>query len=266
MAHFSNLDDIMNYCSAFQTFLEVENRRGLGKIIANKLTNSFDVPDNTKQKMKIWMEKFHEIRSYYTHGATINYEDLIYNNIRHIDIAGIVFHALIVRQYSPGLEYLIDTPVLGIFDSQENFENLIRLLTKNHAKEYILSCENHELIEIRNLLYDIDLHTNINYVDYKNKNRLKRALDTVICLCGELCKNYLRTNGKEKEFYVKPLKKIQNVLDKKENFEQKIDEFPNASIDAQESNQTLKEIKVRDIIPLSLIFESFGKILEVYRR
>jgi hypothetical protein len=62
------------------------------------------------------------------------------------------------------------------------------------------------------------------------------------------------------------LKKIQNVLDKKENFEQKIDEFPNASIDAQESNQTLKEIKVRDIIPLSLIFESFGKILEVYRR
>ena len=264
-AHFSHLDDIVNYCSAFQTFFEIDDKRGLGKTIAEKLANSFDVQDNTKQKIKNWMEKFYKIRSNYSHGAIINFEDLHYNNIRHIDIAGIVFHALINRQHStPGFEYLIEAQVLEIFDSQENFDNLMHLLIKNRAKENIFSCEEKELIKIRNLFYDINLHTNTSYLEYKNKNQLKKALKTILSICGNLCKDYQGSKGKK--FYVEPLKKIQNIFDNEKNFEQIIDKFPRASIDAQESNQTLNEVNLREIIPLGFIFESFGKILDVYSR
>lgn len=266
VAHFSSLEDIVNFCSAFQTFLEIDDRRDLGKIIGQKLANSFDIEDKTKEKIKVWMDKFYSIRSRYTHGDTIKTEELVYNNIRHIDIAYQVFQALLMRKHSIGLEYLIDAPIVDLFDSQENFECLIDLLSRNHAKEFIFNCGERELKKIRNLFFDIQLNNNTAYIHYDKKNRLKRALNTIISMCGQLCREYLGNKEKEKVYYIKPLEKIQSILDNEKTFEQKIDKFPQASVDATELNQTLKEIKLREVIPLGHILETFGMIVEIYER
>jgi hypothetical protein len=255
----------VNYCSAFQTFLEVEYVPGFGKILATKLADCFDLENETKQRITEWMEKFYEIRSNYTHGSTIGYEDLIYNNVRHIDIAFLMFQALITRQYNSGLEYLIDSPIVNIFDGQKNFESLVQLLSKARAKEYIINCEKNELIRIRNLFFDVALNTNTEYLHYENKNRLKVALNTILYLYGQLFADYLENAEIENEFYIEPLRKVKKILDSDDNFEQKLDKLPTISIYAQESNQTRSEVHLREIIPLGHIFEAFGKILEVYK-
>lgn len=266
IAHFSELDDIVNYCSAFQTFLEIEYEPGFGIKIAVELANCFDVVDETKQRIKNWMENFYQIRSYYTHGNTVTYSELVYNNVRHIDIAFMAFRSLIMIQHDSYLKDLILAPVIEIFDSQQNFENLIALLSKSQAKEHIFNCDENELIRIRNLLYDIKLDTNTTYITYGDKKKLKGALNTILYIYGQLFKEYLAGDEREKEFYIEPLQQIKKILDSDMESDNMLDRLPTVYFEARELNQTRKEVHIREQIPLGHIFEAFGKILEVYRK
>ena len=267
IAYFSEFEDIVNYCSAFQTFLGIEDRRDVGNAVANSLTNQFDLPEKTKLKLREWMEELYNVRSRYTHGDKVDYPMLIYQNQRHIDVAGQIFQLLVSKQYTFIIErYGFDVTYLRqIFESQRIFNEVIKLLTQDRAKEHFYSGNEEELENYLDLFWDLTFNTNIRNVVYENKNKLKRALKSLIYILEHICDEYLRNDDKKAKFYTKPLERIQKIMSISDSIEDKIEKIPGISVEASDPYNIREEIKVSNKIQLSIILDTFGKIREVYQ-
>jgi len=130
--YFPEVIDVVNFCAAFQTFLRVEDTQDLKKVIAHELLKQMsrlNLPKNTEQKLKRWMETFYNLRSLYIHGAKIDDNRLIYLNQRHIDIAAQVFKILVLNSFQTyrgdgvPLDYIYRRKLWGIFNSQETYDS-----------------------------------------------------------------------------------------------------------------------------------------------
>lgn len=265
IAHFPEFEDIVNYCSAFQTFFRIEKQHDIGKKIAGLLANQFELNESVKSKLKEWMERFYEIRSLYTHGGAIDRSMLIYQNQRHIDIAGQVFQFLVWKKFVQDHFRTIETILTGIFESQPTFDEMIKLFTQKGAKEHFYSCDQAEFGKISELLDMLVIFTNTRIVVYKNKNKLKQALKSIIYIIEHLCNEYSNDEDKKTKYYIEPLKKIQEIISSSSSIEETIDRLPGIFANSSDPYHVREEIKVRDKISLGDILETFGKIREVYK-
>ncbi len=262
IAHFSEFDDALNFCTAFQVLLEVGEKRDIAKNLAKRLANQFDINEHTKKRVESWMEKFYSsIRSIYTHSGKTDYSSLSFGNIRHIDIGGIIYELLIDERYTEDIFYYRESKLRQLFESQEIFENVIKLFTRNEAKGHFLFCTQEEFEKCEQLMCDIILACDIKFVNHENKNRIKRALQTFIKIFEHLSHEYIK-NG-ESNFFIDPLIGISDLIKSSKKIGEVIDKLP-TFYKSKPPHDNREEIKIRGTITLKMMLDAYEKIRLVY--
>lgn len=261
--------DVQNFCSAFQCLLGVLDRRNVGEVIADKLISQLNLPQKNEGEIKKWMIDLYEVRSIYTHGDKVTDERLTYLSQRHIDIAKRVFQILILKRCHGNGEKIYDEFLIKYFISNEVFRNVVKTLSKNEAKEKLLTCPEKELHDFSENLRNIYVNFEQSIIDFENKPRIRRALVTLIYVFEDL---YFRITGIDgSKYYLYSIKTIKDILDR-----YTIDKFTDIesvikaldayglSLDCKDPTDKTKEIAFRDIIPLSELLNAFANLKDVY--
>lgn len=111
--------DIQNWCSAFQTWLDVDDRRDVGRAVAGAIISAFDnarlprkLTTELQRELHDWFVEFYRVRSMYTHGAPMSGAEVLYRRAhrRHTDIASLVFRLLVKIGYANVPDWLGDNP------------------------------------------------------------------------------------------------------------------------------------------------------------
>ena len=157
---FPEIEDIQNFCTAFEIFFSVNVPNDIGKHISKKLFSFFSLADNRERKaLEDWFVELYRIRSLYTHGKEINPKELIYKNQRHIDIAKQVYCECVNKYLKPrrcqGRVILSSDKslLINLFTSQDIYKDLVLMLTygwktndtTKNSKEYLLNCDEKDL-------------------------------------------------------------------------------------------------------------------------
>jgi len=262
IAHFSEFDDALNFCTAFQVLLEVGEKRNITKNLAKRLANQFDINEHTKTRVEFWMEKFYSsIRSIYTHSGITDYSSLSFGNIRHIEIAGIIYELLLDTRYTDDIFFYRRSKLRQLFESQEIFESVITLFTRNKAKDHFLFCTQEEFEKCEQLMYDIILNCDIKFVSFENKNRIKRALQTFIYILEHLSYEFIK-NG-ESNLFIDPFIRISDLMKSSKKIGEVIDKLP-TFFESKPPHDNREEIKVRGTITLKMMLDAYDKIRLVY--
>lgn len=269
--YFPEMIDVVNFCSAFQTFLKVVETQDLKKVIARELLkqmSDLNLPKKTEQKLKRWMETFYNLRCLYIHGVNINDNSFIYLNQRHIDIAEQVFKVLVLNSfqtYKTGvldLDYIYRRRLWGVFNSQETFDSLVKFLGKKGAKDRLTSLKEDKFSNFASLARDsIDLQEEIITCD--NKNKLRHALVTLTYLFEHLHEVY---KDKSSKFYTEPLKKIIDVARLAKNEQERIEAFPCVNVRTEDPENRREKVLFRDSVDLGYLLTVFRIIRDVYQR
>ena len=268
--YFPEMIDVVNFCSAFQTFLRVLETQDLKRVISRELIkqmSDLNLPKKTEQKLKRWMETFYDLRCLYIHGVDINDNSFVHLNQRHIDIAEQVFKILVLNSfqtYKTGvldLDYIYRRRLWGIFNSQETFDSLVKFLSKKGAKDCLTSLEVNKSSNFASLARDsFDLREEI--ITFDNKNRLRQALVTLTYLLEHLYEVYKDKSGK---FYTEPLKKIIDVARRAKNEEERIKTFLCVNVRTEDPENRREEVLFKDSADLGDLLRVFSITRDVYQ-
>jgi hypothetical protein len=261
--------DVQNFCSAFQCLVGVLDRRNVGELIADKLVRQLNLPEENRGEIKKWMIDLYEIRSIYTHGDKVTDERLSYLSQRHIDIAKRVFQILILKRCRGNGEKIYDEFLLKYFISNRVFRNIVKTLSKNQAKEELLTCQEKDLLEFSENLRNLYVNFDQKIINFENKNKIKRALTTLIYIFQHL---YFKITGIDgSKYYLYPIKTIKDILDRYttdkitdiESVVKELDTY-GLSLDCKDPSDKTEEIAFRDIISLSELLNAFANLKDVY--
>lgn len=261
--------DVQNFCSAFQCVLGVLDRRNVGDLIADKLVSQLNLAEENREEIRRWMIDLYEVRSIYTHGDKVTDERLTYLSQRHIDIAKRVFQILIVKRCHGDGEKMYDEFLLRYFISNSVFRNVVKTLSKNQAKEKLLTCERKELLDFSKNLKDMFVNFVQNIIDFENKLKIRRALITLIYIFEDLYFKITDIDGSK--YYLYPIKTIKDILDgytkdgstDNESVIKTLDAY-GLGLDCKDPTDKTKEIAFRDVIPLSDLLNAFANLKDVY--
>lgn len=222
---FPELEDIQNFCTAFEIFFKVDVMGGTGDLIAKKLFRLFSLADTQERTaLKDWFVELYEIRSFYTHGKDIPDTRLIYKHQRHIDIARQIYceciNKLLRPRTGPGRSILSNdrSLLVALFSSQEVFDATIKKLTEGWGKsesgqksfDYLLNCRERDLGELLALFYKLILYVKKNALSNINNRRLLAAMQTVACMQKYLVDTYRKDDLRDK-YYIEALDAMKDL-------------------------------------------------------
>jgi hypothetical protein len=258
--------DVQNFCSAFQCLLGVLDRRNVGELIGDKLVRQLNLPEENRGEIKKWMIDLYEIRSIYTHGDKVTDERLSYLSQRHIDIAKRVFQILILKRCRGNGEKIYDEFLLKYFISNRVFRNIVKTLSKNQAKEDLLTCQEKDLLEFSKNLRNLYVNFDPKIINFENKNKIKRALTTLIYIFEDLYSKIVEDEENEKKYYLYPLTIIKGILGKTADLEEAINEIGahNLALDCSDPDHFKEEVTFRDMVNLSELLNAFANLKDVY--
>jgi len=234
----------------------VTKKQDLAIHIANELASQFNVGENVKEKIRQWMKNFYrDIRSTHTHTGQTDYSKITKNGLREIDVAGMMYELLIDLQYlfDSFHKYVINTRVIEIFQSQEMFEEIQRLLTKKKAKEYFYNCDDHEFKKIHIQLSDFAAYCRPEFVTKKNQNKIFSSLKTLVLILEHFCNTYCTGFNP----YLESIQGIYLHIKSSKTFEDAIDKMPTHF--SKESDK-LEKIEVRKNVSIKLILRVFEQL------
>jgi hypothetical protein len=258
--------DVQNFCSAFQCLLGVLDRRNVGELIADKLVSQLNLPAESRGEIKKWMIDFYEVRSIYTHGDKVTDERLSYLSQRHIDIAKRVFQILILKRCRGNGEKIYDEFLLKYFISNRVFGNIVKTLSKNQAKEELLTCQEKDLLEFSENLKNLYVNFDQKTIDFENKNKIKRALTTLIYIFEDLYSKILNDQEKREKYFLYPLTVIKGILETTADLEKAINEIGahNLALDCSDPDHSKEEVTFREIITLGELLNAFANLKDVF--
>lgn len=123
-----------------------------------------------------------------------------------------VFQILILKRCRGNGGKIYDELILKYFISNEVFRNVVRTLSRNQAKEKLLTCQGNDLVEFVKTLRHMCVDFDQRIIDFENKPKIRRALTTLIYIFEDL---YFKITGIDgSKYYMYPIKTIKDILDR----------------------------------------------------
>ncbi|MDD2823232.1 MAG: HEPN domain-containing protein [Candidatus Daviesbacteria bacterium] len=288
---FPEIEDIQNFCTAFEIFFKVDEPNDIGKTVANKLFSFFSLADERERKaLRDWFIELYRIRSLYTHGKEINPNLLMYKKLRHIDIAKQVYCECVNKYLKPrrgsGRKILNSDKslLINLFTSQDIYKDLVSMLTKGrkttdtrkNSLEFLLGCNNEDLAKLWILFYHFVLYVNKKAVILENKKRIKSAMQTILSVLEYFVDQY-NTEEFRNKYYIEvldlvkelPLRAkddseldvayqfLKNPMVKYNEIIGDLDDFKNVKF--------REEIKFRELLDISMFSHVYEELYHVYK-
>lgn len=288
---FPDLEDIQNFCTAFEIFFKVDVMAGTGDLIAKKLFRLFSLADSPERTaLKDWFVELYQIRSHYTHGKDVPDSKLIYKHQRHIDIARQVYCECINKRLRPnsgeGRRILSNdrSLLVALFSSQEVVEETIITLTTGWGKsesgkkslDFLLTCNKKQLGQLLALFYKLILYVKKSALGEVNKKRVLAAMQTIACMLKYLVDNYRKDEFREK-YYIEALDamkdlpfitKMESDIDTMYGFTKNPMFETNQVIGNLDNPETVKYrggVMFRDVYDISLLNHAYTDLYEIYK-
>lgn len=289
---FPEIEDIQNFCTAFEILFQVKADNDIGKVIAGELYKYFSLADTTeREELKRWFVELYKIRSDYTHGNNIDDSRLVFNNQRHIDIAKQVYCEAIKKYLKPkrGPGKLILSSdkelLIALFSSRKVFDSIVKILTNSWNKGnstgkdnllYLKQCKQEELGSLLSLSYKFVLYVNKKAIGNVNSKRVKTAMQTILSMLDDMIVTYSDPKS-EKEFNVsiiQTLKTIPLYPKNEQEWEQVYQTLNNPHLEYTKYTGNLddistvvfkRELSFRDIIDISMLTHVFTDLYYIYK-
>jgi hypothetical protein len=288
---FPEIEDIQNFCTAFEVFFKVDVPSATGATLAEKLFSFFSLAENKERKaLKDWFEELYKLRSDYTHGKDVDPKRLVYKNQRHIDIAKQVYCECVNKYLKPrrGVGRTIlssdKSLLINLFTSQDIYKDLIKMLTDGWGKsqggeksiDYLMKCDDKALAQLWTLFYQFVLYVNKKAISVENKKRAKAAMQTILCVLEYFVETYSKKKYK-KNFYTEVLNEIKKLplhaktdeeLDAAYQFLKNPMVKYNEVIGDLDDFKKLKfrdELKFRDLLDISMFSHVYEELYSLYK-
>lgn len=288
---FPEIEDIQNFCTAFEVFFKVDVLSATGVTLANSLFSFFSLAEEKERKeLREWFVQLYKLRSDYTHGKDIDPARLIYKNQRHIDIAKQVYCECVNKylkpRRGPGKTILSSDKslLINLFTSQDIYKDLLRMLTNGWGRSqsgtisfnYLINLDDKSLAQLWTLFYHLVLYVNKKAIIVGNKKRIKAAMQTILALLDYFVQTYNKEKFR-KNYYIDVLDKIKSLplqakteeeLDKAYQFLKNPMEKYNEIIGDLNDFKNVKirdELKFKGLLDISMFSHVYVDLYEIYK-
>jgi len=288
---FPEIEDVQNFCTAFEVFFKIDVPSATGETLAEQLFSFFSLAENRERTaLKDWFVELYKLRSDYTHGKDIDLKRLIYKNQRHIDIAKQVYCECVNKylkpRRGPGRTILSSDKslLINLFTSQDIYKDLLKMLTNGWGKsqsgtksfDYLINLDDKSLAELWTLFYQFVLYVNKKAILVGNKKRVKAAMQTILFILDYFVQTYNKEEYR-KDFYIEVLGKIKDLplqaktdqeLDNAYQFLKNPMEKYNEVIGDLNDFKNVKfrdELKFKGLLDISMFSHVYENLYEIYK-